>query len=155
VDAPERPRLELLDEDLDDPERLEPEDFAPERAEEDFFAEAPPPADEARPVVRLDDPRPEDGPAVLPVDFADELRADELRAAELRPALDLPEELGPDFFDEADFELDLLPVDLECDFELGLEEEPVAELPPREDFAELLPRDDFEELLPLARAFSG
>lgn len=149
VDAPERPRLELLDEDLDDPERLEPEDFAPERAEEDFFAEARPVVDEARPVVRLDEPRPEDGPAVRPVDFAEELRAEELR-----PELDLPEELGPDFLD-ADFELDLLPADLECDFELGLEEEPVAELPPREDFAELLPRDDFEELLPLARAFSG
>ena len=137
VEAPPRPRLlELLDEDLD-PERLEPEDFAPERAE-DFFEEERP-VDAARPVVRLEEPRPEDGPAVRPVDFADELRDEELR------------ELEPDFFEEADFELDflpavdLLPVDLECDFELGLEVERLEDLPVREERDELLPR---------ARAFS-
>lgn len=164
MEAALRPRLlELLDEDFA-PERVEPEDFVPERLDEDFFAEE-------RPVVRLEEPRPEDGPAVRPVDFAEELRDDEprdieLRLDELRAELDLPEEDEPDRFDDADFEpdllaVDLLPVDRECDFELGLEEErlellPVREddeLPARDDFEELLPPEDFDELLP--RAFSG
>ncbi len=156
--------MELFDEDFA-PERFEPEDFAPERVDEDFFAEA-------RPVVRFDEPRPEDGPAVRPVDFAEELRPEELRPDELPPEEpredeprdeelrlepDLPEELEPDPFDEADFELDffavdLLAVDLECDFELGLEAE---RLEPREDFEELLLRGELEELRPRARAFSG
>jgi hypothetical protein len=56
--------------------------------------------------------------------------------------------LDPDFF-----AVDRLAMDLECDFELGLEEERLEELPPLEDFAELLLREDFEELLPRARAF--
>lgn len=144
VEAPPRPRLLVLfDEDFA-PERLEPEDLAPERVE-DFFAEERP-VDEARPVVRLEEPRPEDEPAVRPVDFAEELRLE----------ADLPEELEPDLFDEADFDPDLLAVDLECDFELGREEERLEELPPpREDFEELLLREEPDELRPRARLFSG
>ncbi len=152
VEAPPRPRLlELFDEDFA-PERLEPEDLAPERVE-DFFAEERP-VDEARPVVRLEEPRPEDGPAVRPVDFADELRDDEPRDVELPPEVDLLEELEPDLFDEADFDPDLFDADLECDFEFGLEPERLELLPPRED-DELPVREEREELRPRARAFSG
>jgi len=148
VEAPPRPRLlELFDEDFA-PERLEPEDLAPERVE-DFFAEERP-VDGARPVVRLEVPRPEDGPAVRPVDFTEELREDEPREVELPPEVDLPEELERDFFEEAD----LFDADLECDFEFGLEPERLEPLPPRED-DELPVRVEREELLPRARAFSG
>ena len=92
---------------------------------EDFFEpelleEPPRPADElppdARPVVRLEDPRPEDVP-VRPVLFAEPAR----------PEMDFEE----DFFDadlEPDFEPeDLDPEDLEPDFE-GFERDPELDL---------------------------
>lgn len=83
--------------------------------------------DEARPVVRFDDARPDDGPAVRPVDFADELRAEVERPEVPEAALLVEADLVPAF----------LAVDLECDLALGLELERLEVLPPREDFDEL------------------
>lgn len=92
--------------------------------EVDFFAEVLP-VEEARPVVRLEEARPEDGPAVRPVDLADELRVELARP-------DVPE---ADLFAEADFVADLRAVEREWDFELGLEFARLDVRPPREDLA--------------------
>lgn len=99
--------------------------------EVDFFAEVLP-VEDARPVVRLEDARPEDDPAVRPVDLADELRVELAR----------PEVPEADLFAEVDFAADLRAIERECDLELGLE------------FARLDVRPA-REALPVDFAFSG